>query len=138
MTNANALPEFDQFFLQDTARLELEMPNGDPMLFNGQPVAVNLHGPSVPKFVAALDKKQREATKRVFAAMGQKNKRTKDDAATEADIEFLCAVTEGFENFPFPGGAAAIYRDARLKYINSQVEGHLGDMGNFFKKSTTN
>lgn len=126
---------FSAFFLTSSARLELLQPDGEPMLYNGQPVAVNLHGPCTDQYVAAMHKKEREATKRVVATMTQRGKKAVDAVDTDADAQFLCAVTASFENFPFPGGAEAIYREPRLKYINNQVASHLNDLGNFFKSS---
>lgn len=136
-TNSNdPTAEFAEFFLDETSRLEIELPGGDPMLYNGQPVAVNLYGPSTAQHVAAREKAEREATKRVFANMAKGSKK-KDEPDTDADAKFLCAITASFENFPYPGGAEAIYRQPRLKYINNQVNAHLADLGNFFKKSKT-
>jgi hypothetical protein len=126
---------FSAFFLTDSARLELLQPDGEALLYNGQPVAVHLYGPCTDQFVAAQHKKEREATKRVVASMTQRGKKAVDSVDTDADAQFLCAVTARFENFPFPGGAEAIYRDPRLKYINNQVSNHLADLGNFFKTS---
>lgn len=135
-TPVTAPTEFDAFFLATTAHLVLDTPDGEPMLFNGQPVAVNLYSPATPEFVAAQTKREREVTQRVVSAMADKNKNKskKTDATDDADADakFLCAVTAGFENFPFPGGAEAIYREPRLKYINNQVNRHLSDLGNFF------
>ena len=131
MTPTQDTSAFAQYFIEETSALEIELPNGEPMLHNGVQVIVKLHGPSTPVWVAAIEAKEKEATKRVFAAMGQKGKNARKDA--DADAHFLCAVTASFENFPYPGGMEAIYREPRLKYINSQVNAHLNDMGNFYK-----
>lgn len=136
MTPTQDTTAFDQFFINETSALEIDLPNGDPMLFNGAPVIVHLHGPSTTEWMTALDAKEKEATKRVLAAMGQKGKNAKKDI--DADARFLCAVTSRFENFPYPGGIEAIYHEPRLKYINNQVNTHLNDMGNFYKNSEKN
>lgn len=131
--NTKAIPSFDSFFLQDTSRLDIELPNGEPMLYEGLQVVAVLHGPSTDVYAAAKDAMEKEATKRVFAAMGaKKNKKEPEDK--EADAKFLTAVTAELENFPFPGGHAAVYRDRRLQYITDQVRRHLNDLGNFFGK----
>ena len=133
-TTTAAATGFDAFFLTDTSRLEIDLPTGEPMLYNGQPVAVNLHGPSTDVFAKAKDAMDKEASKRVFRAMGGKGAKKMDAEDEDADPRFLTAVTADFENFPFPGGAAAIYRDRRLQYIANQVRSHLNDLGNFFPK----
>ncbi|MDP3228399.1 MAG: hypothetical protein Q8N13_10545 [Acidovorax sp.] len=132
IVNANAAPDFAAFFLTDTSRLEIELPNGDPMLYNGQQVVAVLHGPATDVYVKAKDAMEKEATRRVFAAMGAKKKKGEDEDK-EADPKFLTAVTAEFENFPYPGGPGAIYRERRLQYITDQVRRHLNDLGNFFK-----
>ena len=133
--DTTATAAFSAFFLVSAARLELLQPDGEPMLYNGQPVAVHLHGPCTDQYVAAMHKKEREATKRVVASVTQRGRKAVEAVDTDADAQFLCAVTASFENFPFPGGAEAIYREPRLKYINNQVTNHLADLGNFFKSS---
>lgn len=127
----NLLESFASLFLHESSRLEIETPTGDPLMYDGKQVAVNLHGPATPEFVAAKDAMEKEATRRVFAAMGGKKKKGEQEDK-EADQKFLCAVTSSFENFPFPGGKEAIYRERKLQYIAEQVRKHLNDLGNFF------
>ena len=133
-TDTNA---FASFFLSETSRIEIDLPNGEPMLFEGKQVAVNIHGPATDVFVKAKDAMDKEAQKRVFRSMGAKLKKG-DDEDKDADAKFLAAITDNIENFPFPGGAGAIYRELRLKYVADQVRGHLSDLGNFFGKPSPN
>lgn len=138
MTTENATLEvshFEGFFLSETSVLELKNPKGKPLLFGGEPVKVHLFGPSTAQHRAAKLALDREATKRVMAAVNVKADADTDDG--EADPKFLTAVTSHFENFPFPGGTAAIYREPRLMYINNQVQAHLASLGNFFKGGET-
>ena len=122
---------FSQFFLQDESRLEIELPNGKPMIYDGQPVTVVLFGPATEQFAKAKAMQEKTATSRVMAAMGNKKAKpaSNDD---ESDALYLAAVTKEVQNFPFPGGPLGIYSDKRLQYINRQVNQHLADLGNFF------
>lgn len=131
----NADADFSAFMLDETSRLELELPNGDPMLFKGEQVAVNLYGPATSEYAAAKAAMDKESAARVFRAMGARNKKKGGEDDREADAKFLTAITASFENFPFPGGAYAIYREPRFKYIANQVQAHVNDLGNFFKAS---
>lgn len=129
--------DFSVFFLDESGVLDLELPNGEPLLYEGKQVSVKIYGPATKQFIRATEAQQREATKRVVAAMGKKGgKSEKEDS--EADIKFLCAITEEFVNFPYPGGAEGIYSEPRLKYIADQVRAHVGDLGNFFHSGTKN
>lgn len=137
-TDAGNADEFSAFMLDETARLELELPNGDPMLFKGKQVAVNLYGPATDEYAVAKAAMEKESAARVFRAMGGRNKKKGEAEDREADAKFLTAITASFENFPFPGGAHAIYREPKLKYIAGQVQAHVNDLGNFFKASKKN
>lgn len=133
---ANATQDFAAFFLEDASTVEIDLPNGEPMLYNGQRVAVRVHGPSTAAFTEAKTVLDREAAKNMAAAFGVKQK-GKDQADKDADVKFLTAITAGIDNFPYPGGVAAVYREPRLKYLADQVRAHLNDLGNFFAGSKT-
>lgn len=125
--------DFADFFLQETATVAIKLPNGQPMLYGGQQVAVVVYGPATDRFATAKDALDREATRALMHSFG----RDKDGADKEADARFLSAVTERIDNFPFPGGPSAVYREPRLRYVADQVRAHLADLGNFFKGSAT-
>ena len=129
--------DFSEFFLSDSSVLDIELPNGDPMFCNGGQVRVHLWGPSTDLYIRAKAAMDREASKRVIAAVGLKGKRKESEDA-DADAKFLIAVTDRFDNFPYPGGVEAIYREPHLKYIHDQVRAHLNDLGNFFLTGETN
>ena len=126
----NKTQDFSSFFLAETSVVELDLPNGEPMLYQGSPVRVHVHGPATARFTKANEAMQKEATKRVMAAIGNKGKKEPEDK--DADAKFLVAITERIENFPFPGGIDAIYREPKLKYVADQVRTFVGDAGNFF------
>ncbi len=128
--------DFSAFFLEDTSAVEIDLPNDEPMLFNGQRVTVHVYGPSTQVFIDAKTVMDREAAKNMVAAMGVKQK-TKDQADKDADAKFLTAITASIENFPFPGGVSGVYREPRLKYMADQVRTHINDLGNFFAGKQT-
>ena len=136
-TTTAANDVFASFFLAETSRIEIDLPNGEPMLYDGKQVAVNVYGPATDVFAKAKDAMDKEASKRVFRSMGAKLKKG-DEEDKDADAKFLAAITESIENFPFPGGPGAVYREKRLKYIADQVRGHLNDLGNFFMQPSKN
>ena len=131
MTTKTNPDAFAAFFLSETSRVEIDLPTGEPMLYDGKQVAVNVHGPATDVFAKAKDAMDKEASKRVFRSMGAKMKKG-DEEDKDADAKFLTAITDSIENFPFPGGPGAVYREQRLKYVADQVRGHLNDLGNFF------
>lgn len=138
MSTVSAPTGFEDFFLADTSALKLDLPNGEPMLHNGERVVVHLYGPATEQYIQAKDAIDREVAKRgmvaMAAAMGNKRK-SKEQEDRDADVKFLVAVTDRFENFPYPGGADGIYREQRLKYVAEQVRAHLNDQANFFSPS---
>ncbi|WP_299082829.1 hypothetical protein [uncultured Paraglaciecola sp.] len=126
----NKIEDFSQYFLEETSVLDLDLPNGDPMKYCDKQVRVHLFGPATDQYEKASQSLQREATKRAMNSVGTKNRKTKEDA--DSDIRFLLAITDRFENFPYPGGAEAIFRELKLKYIQDQIKEHLAELGNFF------
>lgn len=132
--NKDSSAEFAAYFLAETSVLDIELPNGEPMLYGGEQVRAHLYGPATSRFAKARAVADREAARRVMNTMGVKSGRGKrgDEEDADADAKFLIAVTDRFENFPFPGGPEAVYREPRLKYIADQVRAHLADLGNFF------
>lgn len=133
---ASALTGFEDYFLQDTTELALKLPNKQPMLYNGQPVSVIIYGPTTDRNVAAKAELNKEASRRVMASMGSATPGQEMEADPKADAEldarYLAAITE-FKNFPYPGGALAIYREPKLLYIAPQVRVCLNALGNFFR-----
>lgn len=129
MNKANET-DFSAFFLSETSVVDIDLPNGQPMIYQGQPVRVHVYGPATTQYAKANDALQKEAAKRVMAAMGTKGKKEAEDK--DADAKFLVAITDRIDNFPYPGGCDAIYREPKLKYIADQVRSFVSDTGNFY------
>jgi len=130
------LNDFSQFLLNDTSVVDIDLPNGSPMQYQGNPVRVHVYGPSTPQFIRANKVLTEEATKRVVAAMGNMTQKEADER--DADARVLVAITATIGNFPCPGGAEAIYREPKLMYIGDQVRKFVGDAANFFGAAATN
>lgn len=124
--------DFSQYLLSPTGRVEINLPNGEPMMTNGQRVAVNVYSPASEEYHRAQTTMQRAARDKL---LGGKKSANEAEESAEIDARFLVSVTRGFENFPYPGGAPAIYRERGLMYIGDQVRAYLGEQGNFFGKS---
>lgn len=125
--------DFSSYMLADTSVVEIDLPNGEPMIHKGQQVRVHVYGPSTPQHAKAQADADKEATRRVLATLGNKSaKRQKAEEDVEVNARFLVAVTDRIEGFPYPGGVDAIYRNPKLRYIGEQVRAHLADLGNFF------
>lgn len=137
----NAGTGFESFFLEETSVVEIELPNGEPMLYppgSGNRVKVRVYGPTSDEFVKASDAQQRFIAANVQVRRSGNVKNTVDPKeAREQDAKFLAAITSQVENFPFPGGAIAMYRNKGLQYIADQVRAHVNDQANFFARKPT-
>jgi len=131
MTIETQTDDFSEFMLDESSTVAIELPTGDPMLFKGAAVAVNVYGPASKQYEKAKEDLDKEASKRVMNAMSVKGVKKKDEDK-DADIRFLVAVTSSIDNFPYPGGPEAVYREPKFRYIADQVRAHLNDLGNFF------
>lgn len=127
-----AAADFSAFLLSPTGRVEISLPNGDPMLYDGKRVAVNVYSPASAEYARAKATMERAARDKILG--GKKSANEAEDNA-EIDARFITAVTQSVENFPFPGGVDAMYRERGLMYIEAQVRAYLNDQGNFFKPS---
>lgn len=124
--------DFSAFLLSPTGRVEINLPNGDPMLYDGKRVAVNVFSPASAEYARAQAAVQRAARDKL---LGGKKSANEADENAEIDARFLVSITQSVENFPYPGGADAMYRERGLMYIGDQVRAYLGEQGNFFGKS---
>lgn len=127
--------DFSAFFLQDEARIEIDLPSDQPMLYQGNRVAVIVHGPSTREWAQAAAAKNKAAHALAMITLGKKTNHADNPPPDEdrIDADFLATITKHIENFPYPGGKTAIYTEPRLKYINLQVERFANRLGNFFK-----
>lgn len=133
VTSGAAAPAFDVslFEAADTGILEVRNQNDGPLLFNGEPVTIELYGPGSEQYAKAEARIATASQSRAFAAMRGKAPK---DAASEArkdQIEKLIACTKALNNFPIPGGAAELYANRKLGYITNQVSRFMEDWGNF-------
>ncbi|WP_430233961.1 hypothetical protein [Nitrosomonas communis] len=124
-----AKKDFSQFFLAVSGTVAINMPNGKPLMYEGNQVTVDVYGPGSIQHIKATEFIQNEATKRILIAAG--NTDVKEDP--DADVKYLLAITRSINNFPYEGGAKAIYSEPRLNYIANQVRAYVSRAGNFFE-----
>jgi hypothetical protein len=126
---APAKKDFSMFFLAVSGTVAINMPNGKPLMFEGNQVTIDVYGPGSIQHIKATEFIQNEATKRILIAAG--NTDVKEDP--DADVKYLLAITRSINHFPYEGGAKAIYSEPRLNYIANQVRAYVGKAGNFFE-----
>jgi len=140
-SNSTAMVAFDvtKFELEDSAVLILQNAAGDDDLqFDGKVVTVRVWGPGSKQGVRAMHVAGRHAAMRMAGIVrGKVSKNAAEDADTEK-VEKLTMITAEFTNFPYEGGAQAIYANPKLCYIADQVDAFFGDKANFSKPSTPN
>jgi hypothetical protein len=118
------------FEASDTAWLELENKKGDgPLLFNGQPVSVEIRSPGTREALNAQHKLETAVSARTFAAMRGKAVKETVEGKIEQSADKLAAVTVQFKNFPVP--AKDVYSNPKLGYITNQVAKFHEDWANF-------
>lgn len=122
------------FEAADTAILDVLDQRGEPLLFNGEPVRIEMYGPGSEQAAAAQAKVDQASQTMAFTAMMAAGKGKKTDTTEETrrlNIEKLVACTKTLINFPIPGGPKALYENRALGYITKQVERFQGDWANF-------
>lgn len=118
------------FEARDTAILEVENKKGDgPLLFNGQPVRIEVRSPGTREAMNAQHEIDTANTTKTYAAMrGKVTKETVVDKIAQG-AKKLAAITASIENFPI--SAKELYENPKLGYISEQVSRFHGDWGNF-------
>lgn len=115
--------DFSKFMLSDTSFVDVLDPTGQPLqIIDGQPVRISVHGAHTARYAQAL-------------------KLLKNSDDEEADrlnrAEFLAHLTVDVQNFPYPGGAEAIYKERGFAFVTAQVSQHLMNQGNFWQAGAT-
>lgn len=122
--------------LTPTATIHLRDANDDPIYADEKmtkPVQIRVYGPGSKQFAAAEARNNR----RIVESMGRRGKKL-DQA--ELRVDFLVAITDGFENIEYDkleGEALyrAVYSDTTLRFIADQVHNFVHEAGNFTKSS---
>ena len=132
-TTQQSPDDFDlsEFEVRDTATLDVQGVDQEPMLYRGQPVRITVHGPGSAAYVRAESRAAQASQARALAVLRGKAGKSDLDEQRQQTAEKLAAVTAGIENFPIPGGALALYANPKLGYITAQVERFLADWANF-------
>ena len=124
----------------DTATIELDRPNGDPMLNpNGEQCSVTVYGPGSKPFQRA----QAARNRAVLAFVKKGGKKMADDEQREIDAEFLATCTVSFNGFKYKDLTGheqfkAAYMDTKIGFIADQVNKGVGDWSNFTPSSVKN
>lgn len=121
--------------VSETADIELDLPNGDPMVDEkGNRCSVTVYGAGSKEYQKAQAHKNRQ----LMEAMRKKGTKNIDQRALDA--EMLAAVTVAFNNFTYGEGKSdramidAAYRDPAIGWMAEQVGAALGDWETFLPK----
>lgn len=123
--------DLSAYFIDLTASVEIDLPDGEPMMFGGERVSIEIYSPASKEHARAMAERERFLTNKTLRAMGNSKKRNADDNDDESRIKFLTAITAAVHNFPVMT-AEAIYAEPRLRYIADQVDAFAGRLGNFY------
>jgi hypothetical protein len=130
--------EFDVslFEVADTAVLELLNEKGEPLLYKGKPVTIEMFGPGSNECIRATAKYDQASQIRAFAmARGKVDKEAGREEREQLAAK-LSACTKALNNFPIPGGPAKMFANPKLGYLTAQASRFIGDWANFPSAST--
>lgn len=139
--DGTAVTKFDatQYELLDFATMTvLDASRTQPMMYNGQPVTIDVWGPGSAEGVKQQHNENRTTALRTQAMF--RGKQTMPSGA-EQDRDRVVkgvAITKSVNNFPYEGGPTAIYRNPRFVYILNQLIDFYNDTSNFARPSTEN
>jgi hypothetical protein len=131
----NQQDDISAFAAVDTGTIELERPNGEPLLnSSGLQMSVTVYGPGSKQHQKATAKRNRA----ILAHVRTGGKKMKDEDQRELDADFLADITSSFNNFTYKGLQGheqfkAFYMDATVGCYSEQVNKGVNDWGNFTK-----
>lgn len=125
--------------VKETAVIELETPDGEPLLDEGGKVlSVTVYGPGSKQFQRAQGKRNRA----ILDHVRKGGKKMKDEEQRELDAEFLADCTASFNGFVYKDLTGydmfkAAYLDPSIGFVAEQVNKAIGDWANFTNRSAT-
>lgn len=131
--------DISKLAVKETAVIELESPDGEPLLNeNGEVLSVTVYGPGSKQFQRAQGKRNRT----ILEYVRKGGKKMKDEEQRELDAEFLADCTASFNGFVYKDLTGyemfkAAYLDPSIGFIAEQVNKAIGDWANFTNKSAT-
>lgn len=129
--------DISKLAVKETAVIELETPDGEPLLDeNGKVLSVTVYGPGSKQFQRAQGKRNRA----ILDHVRKGGKKMKDEEQRELDAEFLADCTASFNGFVYKDLTGydmfkAAYLDPAIGFIAEQVNKAIGDWANFTKGS---
>ena len=121
--------DISQFELKDTATLDVELPNGSPMLVDGKQVSITLYGGGSKEYLAAKHKMENASQLKLSALVRGKTTKNAAEENTKEQAKFLASCTAEIKNLPLT--PLEVYSNPKLSYITEQVNKFLGDDENF-------
>lgn len=131
--------DISKLAVKETAVIELESPDGEPLLNeNGEVLSITVYGPGSKQFQRAQGKRNRA----ILEYVRKGGKKMKDEEQRELDAEFLADCTASFNGFVYKDLTGyemfkAAYLDPSIGFIAEQVNKAIGDWANFTNKSAT-
>lgn len=118
-----------EFEAAETAVLEVTDRKGEPLLYNGQPVTIELYSPGSNQYLRATHKIATAQQTATFAAIRGKPIKETVEGNIHKQAEKLAACTASVRNFPV--AAFDIYTNPKLGYITNQAAKFIEDWANF-------
>lgn len=119
------------FEVADTAILDVNGPDGQPLLHQGAPMQIELYGPGSTVHAQAQARVEAAGITRAMSAIRGKAPKDTAEEAFRLRAEKLATCTARLVNFPAGATPLAIYSNPKLGYITDQVVKFVDDWANF-------
>jgi hypothetical protein len=132
--------DISKLAVKETAVVELESPDGEPLLNDsGETISITVYGPGSKQFQKAQGVRNRA----ILEYVRKGGKKMKDDEQRELDAEFLASCTVSFNGFKYKEFTGYemfkhAYLDPAIGFISEQVNKAIGDWANFTQGSPKN
>ncbi len=132
----NAAPDLSDFENLDSSSFVVLRQNGDEMIIDGKPVEIIMHGIGTAEQVRAKHKLDHASMNATIGAFKGKQAKAAQMESARQEAEYLTGCTISLSNWPYEGGALALYKNPKLGYISVQAKAFVDDPANFMKGYT--
>lgn len=129
--------DITQLETTDTAKFHVVNAKGAPQYDGETPITITAYGPGTKRAAEAKHRRDKANTKRVLAGVGGKEEERSEAEERTERAAFLAAVTASLDGFTVDGGAEALFKNPKLRYLADAFEKWWNDSGNFSGDSAT-
>lgn len=121
----------------DQASYQITDAKGAPQFNGTDPITITAYGPGTKVAAQAKFSYEQKVRARTMGEIGGKSSQLTEADERRQRAEYLAQLVQSLDGFEYPGGAAALFANPKLRHIADGFEKWWSDAGNFASGSAT-